>query len=49
MKWMMYVSSIINYIFTIYGIWNNAIIDHTYNSLVEKFDQHKNIMRKYDL
>lgn len=24
------------YIFTIYGIWNNAIIDHTYNSLVEK-------------
>lgn len=49
MKWMMYVSSIINYIFTMYGIWNNAIIDHTYNSLVEKFDEHNNTMRKYDL
>lgn len=26
-----------------YGIWNNAIIDHTFNSLVEKVDQHKTL------
>lgn len=38
MKWMMYVCKqhYKLYIFTIYGIWNTAIIDHTYNSLVEK-------------
>lgn len=46
LKWSVCISSIKNYIYIhtyIYGIWNNAIIDHTYNSLVEKVDQHKNL------